>query len=267
MDTITTRIERIPALFLDTSPGYQRSLDLQLVKKIASAIREEALGLVVVSERAGNTFTVIDGQHRVHAVREVDEERELLCEVHTGMTYQQEAELFVFLQKNRKPMKGIDRFRAEIEAGDERAIAIQKIIEEAGYHLPRTTTAGKGGVIAVSALVKVFTYDKTGDVLRQTMGLIARAWGEDIVPNGVLIEAIGTFLAKQPTATAKRLGKVLEQYSEARMTQLVRAESESTASSMTNGGGRLLTRLYNKGLRVDRIPEWVAIEARYTTSV
>lgn len=63
-------------------------------------------------------FYIIDGQHRYYAAIAKGIE-DLPCIVHTGLTKEDEARLFVRLNTSRKTLKPIDTFRANIICGNE----------------------------------------------------------------------------------------------------------------------------------------------------
>ena len=111
------RLQEIYLSRLTSGLNYQRTVDEKAVRKLAENWNPRYLDPVTVSYRDGK-YNVIDGQHRIAAMRRMKESGKLkfdadvkvLCIVHTGLTYQEEAELFYRLdQFGFKRMIGILR--------------------------------------------------------------------------------------------------------------------------------------------------------------
>ncbi len=244
---------------LDASPSYQRLLDQKAVDKIVKDFEQRQFGTIVVAWRTDGSFVVIDGQHRVKAMMEIDPTRMLRCEVHTGLTYEEEAALFVKLQKNRKPMSQADQFHASVHAGNPRMIRIKEIVESTGLKVSRRRTNGPGEISAVGFLDQLYGNDPTGRLLFDTLTIIRDAWGLDSHPNKWHLQAIASFLRRNRNTTfdRKRVVRILTETGEARFKAMVVAESASAGVDIGNAGGRLITRSYNKNLRMNHLEPWV----------
>lgn len=116
---------------LSIHPSYQRHSVEAKVKSIASSWSWIACGAIIIGARDGE-YWVIDGQHRVlAAMRRADIEL-LPCLVFETKSIQQEAVGFLNANTGRKPITGLDKFRASIAAGDETALYVDSIFNELG---------------------------------------------------------------------------------------------------------------------------------------
>ena len=74
---------------------YQRSVVTEDVDRLIAKWDDKLLTPIVVSFRDGN-FNVVDGQHRIAAMRKMAGGGDVIvpCIIYTGLTYEQEAELY-----------------------------------------------------------------------------------------------------------------------------------------------------------------------------
>lgn len=169
----TTKYQRITIGDLHYG-NYQRALNTAWVNKMAKNFEEGLLGVLIVSYRDGKHY-VIDGQHRLEAAKRAGVE-DLVCQVHTGLTYETEAELFNKYNRERKKLTPLDIFKAELEAGDSGAIKISQLIESHGFILGTGGgNAAHNGIVAIAMLKDI--YRKEGEEnLDRVLGLIRATW-------------------------------------------------------------------------------------------
>lgn len=192
-------------LFVDET--YQRPLT-NFVKRITQEFEPALVGTLVVSAREGDDdhagrYALVDGQTRAAALRELSEAGKvpagIPCLVYYGMSRADEARLFARLQKERRGISSYHRFRADLVAGSEEAVAIHRIVTEAGYEI------GDGAAVisAVAALEKVFR--RSPEMLRRVLAILRAAWGDAHMPNGEVLRGVGYFLAHTPRVDDARL--------------------------------------------------------------
>lgn len=147
-----------PGVFLELSKrdlivddNYQRPSNEAKVLKIVNAWSWIACGVIIVASR-NNKFYVVDGQHRVKAAMRRSDIQSLPCIVFETVSSVQEAEGFLQANTARKPMTGIDKFRAQLVTGDEAALLVQHLCESVG----REIQASPGGhsVRCVSTMMR-----------------------------------------------------------------------------------------------------------------
>lgn len=219
----------VPVEDLFVDPSYQRTLDEKRVDRIASEFDPALLGTLEVSARNGRS-AVFDGQHRLAALRKIGR-RSAPCIVHKELSVADEARLFVQLQTERKALPPLDRFRARIVAGEEQAIAIERIAKAAGYEVSGNRTTSSIG--AVTALDRTFALDKTGDVLAGALDLLSIWRGEPKATDGALIQGLGLFVRDHGEHPKVADGSVVVKFEEVPARVILRRAIADT----TNGGG------------------------------
>ena len=114
---------------------YQRPVEQKDVDKIIREWNGREITPVVVSFRDGK-FNVVDGQHHIEAMRQKAGGRDVIvpCIIHTGMTYEQEAELYARLDRDKKRLTLRQYTKAVVEAGsDANIMEVKRLTEEVGF--------------------------------------------------------------------------------------------------------------------------------------
>ena len=135
------------------SPLAQREFRPSWAKELAAKFNLEGMGFPVVNHREDH-FYIIDGQHRIAALRELGFEKDTIqCEMYEGLSIEEECEMF--LERNtRKAVPAGDRFKVAVNAGREDEAAIDRAVRLQGLHT--SSQRGNGGISAVSTLGKVY---------------------------------------------------------------------------------------------------------------
>lgn len=145
----------------------------------------EDLGYPVVSYRGGHYY-VVDGQHRVHAVKiflgKGWETQSITCRTYTGLNEQDEAKMFDRLNTTRS-VSAFDRFKVRVTAGALDESAVKKIVEKCGLTISRDK--GDGRVGSVTTLVKIYRR-ANGPALARTLIIIYNSFGDPGLTNQVL---------------------------------------------------------------------------------
>lgn len=112
---------------------YQRSLNDSKRKRIASNFNWAAMGVLLCARRPDGTLWVIDGQHRLAAAMSRSDVRDVPVVVFQfDGNIQDEAADFLIANKERKPLTGVDSFKAQVAAGDPIAIAVNDMVHSTG---------------------------------------------------------------------------------------------------------------------------------------
>ena len=114
---------------------YQRPVEQKDVDKIIREWNGREITPVVVSFRDGK-FNVVDGQHHIEAMRQKAGGLDVIvpCIIHTGMTYEQEAELYARLDRDKKRLTLRQYTKAVVEAGsDANIMEVKRLTEEVGF--------------------------------------------------------------------------------------------------------------------------------------
>lgn len=174
-----TRIERqarlrwVPIQVMRVSPLAQRELNAAWVDAIAADFRLEDLGVPTVNYRGG-FFYVVDGQHRVEALKAIGwGDQQLQCWTYAGLTEEEEAEKFLVLN-NRLTVATFSQFKVAVQAGRPTESAINDIVQAEGLKISRDKN--EGSIMAVAALRMVYEQGGAED-LAWTLRVIREAYG------------------------------------------------------------------------------------------
>lgn len=197
---------------------YQRKVRPARVKQIMDEFDPKLLDEVIVSYRSGN-YNVVDGQHRIAALKAMNGGADVMitCKVLTGLTYEQEADLYERLDASKKKLNIVDSTRAKAEAQNDPDIKnIQKVLSANGISWVFSHSGSSGGKNRISSTrTLLITYQLLGlDGFAQMMRLIKTTWGgvEDSL-NMYIISGMGLFVKiygeeLQEDLFVKKLSKV-----------------------------------------------------------
>jgi hypothetical protein len=169
----TARLRWIPLNKVVTSDAAQRELKPARVDYLVAHFDAEQVGAPVVNERAGK-FYVIDGQHRMAALREVfGETHQVQCWAYVGLTEQEEAEKFLQIN-NVLAVSAMDKYEIGVEAGRDIECDISRIVTACNMVVTKQNV--EGGIGAVGTLRRVYTRNGA-HTLGRTLRIIDSAWG------------------------------------------------------------------------------------------
>jgi hypothetical protein len=254
-------LEWIEAQRLVNDPRYQRPIYPTQVKKIASEFDPDLLGAIVISEREDGELYVIDGQHRLEALRTMGWEDQLVpCLVHRNRSLEEEAKIFAETQTKRKQLRPVEVFAAQLLAGDPVAVGIKHAVEEVDFVLNLTGSGqlDNGHMSCVSAMRFVWEkYGRGPDVLRETLRLIRDAWGVGAGPKGSVVLGVAQFVnAYWGQYDRRRLIHVMQALLQERLLALGTEQKRVNGVSHSVGVMRALLVAYNKNLTTNRLTAW-----------
>jgi len=241
---------------------YQRATRKRRVAMIAANFDPDAFGVIHVVLRKDGTFWIIDGQHRVEAVRSLGESwknTSVPALVYSDLSLKDEAWLFMHLN-DAVSVHPFDKFKAARESGDPTACAIANISEGAGFPINGKKT---DCITCVVALRKVYGGMKwTGPAtLRKTLDVLAKAWGtEKPYPSGEIVVGLGMFLGRYGQGLdTDRLVHQLAQVPSGGygLVGKARTLNGSLRGAMSVAVFECLRREYNKGLRTNKLESWI----------
>lgn len=182
---------RVSDLIVD--PHIQRSVDRIRAGAMATDLDMDAVGVITVSRRTNGSYHIIDGQHRVEALRLAGGEGEKVhCRIFSNLSVEDEARMFRLLN-NSKSLQALDKFRVRVVEGEEVAVFISDVLTRYGWKV--TPASGEGCFTAVVAAERVYHRDYTA--VERTIATVTRAWGHDSASaDGRIIEGLGLVYAR-----------------------------------------------------------------------
>ena len=252
---VEQRIECVPLERIVTEQ-YQRILNMKNVAGIVKNFDPAKLGVLVVSHRADGTYAVLDGQHRLTALRRLGYDA-ANCIVLEGMTIRQEADYFRRQNENKQSLRINDTFNASLWAEDAESLRIKELMDKYGFR------HGKSGqpmcICAIGALQRILR--RFGDrTLELTLACIAATWPHDsTILRGEMLAGLGEFwrrygekLTVAQFEARMRKHLPMEMYQEARR----RTQGKTTPATAFNKTIRftmcaVYVSAYNKQLRTN----------------
>lgn len=163
----------VPIALMRVSPLAQRELNKAWVDRIVANLDLEQIGAPTVSKRGGH-FYIIDGQHRVEALRAIGwDDQQIQCWTYEGLTEAEEAEKFLKLN-DVKAVPSLPKFKVSVQAGREMECEIDRIVRANGCKV--TADKVEGAIQAVGTLIRI--YQRTdGPTLGRTLRIVRDAYG------------------------------------------------------------------------------------------
>lgn len=232
--------------------GYNRGIKRAWVNKIKREWCDDLERPAVVSFRDGKHW-IIDHQHQTQAKYELNgcnPNMMVMCEIYTGLTYEQEADLYYRLNTSSNTLTFADKIKGRIEAKDAEALKFRDVIESCGYIVGGGTSTSLN---AIKAAWSVFEKEDGEKKLTQILEATKASWPDNA--NGVqdqIIKGMSMFMENHGEEYDKaRLIKVLSavrpQGIKAKATTMCNSlDSKSYTSTYCTYA--ILVDIYNKGL-------------------
>lgn len=254
LSSVKQDIRMIPLEQIVTE-GYQRIINMKNVNGIVRDFDPAKLGVLVVSARSDGTYSVLDGQHRLAALRRLGFTK-TNCIVLEGMSVKEEADFFRRQNENKQSLRITDTFNASLWAEDEESLQIKKLMDKYGFRF------GKGRPMCISAIGALQTILRSFDMntLEMTLASIAQTWPHDTtILRREMMAGLGEFWHRFGNRITleqfeKRMSAKLpmEMYQE----HMLRTKGKSNPTSAFNKSVRftccgVLVDHYNRGLRMN----------------
>ena len=167
-------IERVPLNEICIEP-YQRILNNARVKRIADNFDPARVGVLLLSKRGEHSYAIVDGQHRLCAMRQIGLQ-EAVCIVVVGMSYEDEANYFRIQTRDANALSAYSLYKAGVEARDEHFLRIEAILVKNQYTVG--LKAEPMVITAVNTLTRVMS-TLGEDALDLALQCIREAWHGD----------------------------------------------------------------------------------------
>lgn len=169
------RLLWVPIAKMKVNPLAQRDIDDAFVDKCLSTFDPDAVGVILVNKR-GDTYHVIDGQHRVEMFRRMGwGDQTMQCEVFEDLTDEQEAALFRS-RNTRRSVTAIADYRVALTAQDPEVCDVDRIVRASDLCV--TTDKVPGAIRAVGTLMRIYRR-ADGQTLGRSLRIIRDAYGDE----------------------------------------------------------------------------------------
>jgi len=187
----------ISALFVDAT--YQRAVSVGSVRNIKKICREFdwAKFLPVIVTCDGDRYCIVDGQHRTTAAATIGI-KAVPCYI-LSCTPSEAAAAFAAINGNVTPVTPIDLWFAQLAAGDEKCVALQRVLDAAGAKITRKRDGFKvGETRSVSVLRRAL--DFYGDAILTTIlqCIVETGDGNPGMLIGSVINGVGRAIRTKP---------------------------------------------------------------------
>lgn len=253
----------IPVDKLIVDRRVQRPLDPKKVEKIVNEFNFDALGIICVSHRADGSYSIIDGQHRVVALRQLDfQYSSIQCEVFTDLALADEAAMFR-LRNNTTSVQYLDKFRVRVIESDPVALKIQEILSIYGWEIGATSKDRNDGRIAsIQSFERIYQMDPGSDPTAAELMLrtITKAWGHSgHGVDGRIINGLGLFYVRYADEIdhddlANRLAKLAG--GPQALVGRARGFANMLGTHVKHAIAEIITEEYNKRRRSTQLPPW-----------
>jgi hypothetical protein len=259
-------VVRMKVSELEVDPRIQREqMKMAKVNKIVKEYNPDAVGLITVSLRKDRGHYIIDGWHRVEAVRRVtDNMGEVTCRVFTGLSLPEEAQMFLDLNYANQPSL-LDKFRVSLAAENPRSKYLEEITRAHGWKI--TVVPSNANINAVGRLENLYEYSQRieaePNLVELALKVITHAWGHDRHgAQAVILEGLGRLLGEhRGLINLDRLVGQLKQFKggpEA-LHRKAREYASLRGLRVAMAVADIITEEYNKGLKKggkNNLPTW-----------
>jgi hypothetical protein len=243
-------LKMIPIELLRVDGTYQRNFSqgsVRNVRKIAKTFSwAKFLPVIVVKSEDGETYAVVDGQHRTTAAITLGI-KVVPCYV-LSCTVAEAAGAFAAINGNVTPMSPVDLWFARLASGEAEATALQRCLDAAEVKVTRKKdghTVGETRSINVLARAS----DKYGEALLVTIlqCITQTGDGNPGLINGAVIHGIGSAIRAKPDllANPSELFDLMDDIDLGDLLQQARVEQARTGNLLQG----IMTREINRKIR------------------
>ena len=224
----TKRINVFDSIIEPFGRGLYKSNAKNIIKNFDDELIGELTFVDIKKENLGARYSLLDGQHRLHAIRKRNPKRVrfmMRVKVLAYRDYQRRAERYVILNTKRKNLTYIDAFKGRFESGEEKAVLTMAILEKLDIGIKGYIEDRKYELKGVSIAEQLATYNvgklernqRLFNPFERTAKVLIIAYGHDatkmkLAMDSVMFEGIGKALIRKPHMDYEYLGlKMKEQ--------------------------------------------------------
>lgn len=172
--TGNVKIMKLNTANLVSLQPYQRAVDQKKIAMIVSNFDVHKFGVPKVSYR-DNVYYVYDGQHRVIGYKTLFGDGVIECEVHFGLSYEDEARLFAQQYDGATKVDTVYKWNALYEAKEDPVFTIVNAVRKSGITLDFSRSKTPNRITCLAQLGKMWAVHGQDDTLTM-LSLINKAW-------------------------------------------------------------------------------------------
>jgi hypothetical protein len=250
---------------LKVDMSYQRSVSPDRVSSIAKNFNQQALGIVTLSIRENGELYIIDGQHRIEALKKMGKGNiQINAVVLFDLSIQDEANLFLIMNDNRTKPKKYDLHKAASASGNEITTSIDATLASLGLRI--FDRPGDGNIRAVGTVHKVSS--KIGlEKLEKVLKVMMEANGSHSSSlKAEYIEAVSAIIVQFKDVDMKRLSMAIRNIGDTSSSVLkasvIAVDSRPISKILALAG--MIIDAYNYKLRNNRLDKFkiLSLDAR-----
>ena len=224
----TKRVNVFDSIIEPFGRGLYKPNANRIIKNFDDELVGELTFVDIKRENLGARYSLLDGQHRLHAIRKRNPKRVrfmMRVKVLAYRDYQRRAERYVVLNTKRKNLTYVDAFKGRFESGEEKAVLTMQILKKLNIGIKGYIEDRKYELKGVSIAEQLATYNlgklernqRLFNPFERTAKVLIIAFGEDEVKmelamDSVMFEGVGKALIKKPHIDYEYLGlKMKEQ--------------------------------------------------------
>lgn len=244
---------------LNVDTSYQRD-ERGKIKEMVKSFNPDLLEVISVNLRDNNRYYVIDGQQRVATCKIVGYKK-LVAKVFIGLTVEEEAEMYVKINKGRTYVTAIEAFKAQLRHGDEISVELNNIFKENGYRVSQSAKGEPKSYVINSISQFQKTYQITGYdrwYIDTILTAVTTAWnGDNSGLTQYMVRGFYAFLKKyRDELKIDRLHAALKKTTPQQLRANGQKYQELFAGSTETAVAIGIWKEYNSGLRTNRLSEW-----------
>ncbi|RAI79702.1 hypothetical protein BFS35_011185 [Macrococcoides goetzii] len=245
------RTSKLNVNTIKTDTTYQSPVNSTEVRKIVKNFNPKALTSIIVSQRTDGEYYVIDGQHRMSALKQMDIPM-VEALIYTGLTRYDEAEMYAKINEIKaKTPNALGK--AKYQSGDLAATQIHNAVENAGLFIDYDSTNRElNHVRAYRALERV--NKKYGaEHLEETLVILKSVFDNYVHSfEAKNIDGMAKFLfVYRDDFDYKRLVKVVNRLGLAEFNRLY-TQNKPNCDTTANAFAITLLNVYNKKLKEEQ---------------